>query len=135
MFEDLIEWPVVSERLRWEGKQVLRDVAGEPFLLFRLKVAGTFFPQRAAEAFIRIGRLRSRFVRIAEDGQSANGYFDEPPPEEGLVEFGYGQRVYLRCRRPFEVGSTGRLKRALLPANARNVERFGRVLEEPEPIR
>ena len=50
-------------------------------------------------------------------------------------EFGYGQRVYLRCRRPFEVGSTGRLKRALLPANARNVERFGRVLEEPEPIR
>jgi hypothetical protein len=132
MFEDLIEWPIVTERLQWEGKQVLRDVSGEPFLLFRLKVAGTFFPQRAAEAFIRIGRLRSRFVRIAEDGQSASGYFDEPPPEEGLVEFGYGQRVYLRCQRPFAVGSTGRLKRALLPANARNVERFGRVLEEPE---
>jgi hypothetical protein len=135
MFEDLIEWPIVSERLQWEGKQVLRDVGGEPFVLFRLKMTGTFFPERAAEPFVRIGRLRSRFVRIATDGQSANAYFDEPPPEDGLVEFGYGQEVYLRCRRPFSVGSTGRLKRSLLPANLRNLERFTRVLEEPEPIR
>jgi hypothetical protein len=131
MFEDLIEWPIVSERLQWEGKQVLRDVAGEPFLLFRLRVAGTFFPERAAEPFVRIGRLRSRFVRIAADGQSADAYFDEPPPQEGMVEFGYGADVYLRCRRPFVEGATGRLKRALMPANVRNLERFARTLEGP----
>jgi hypothetical protein len=135
MFEELIEWPIVSERLQWEGKQVLRDVGGEPFLLFRIKLAGTFFPERAAEPFVRIGRLRSRFVRIAADGQSANGYFDEPPPEEGLVEFGYGQQVYLQCGRPFTERSTGRLKRALLPANVKNLERFARVLDGLEPIR
>lgn len=135
MFEDLIEWPIVSERLQWEGKQVLRDVGGEPFLLFRVKVAGTFFPERAAEPFVRIGPLRSRFVRIAADGQSASGYFDEPPPEEEPVEFGYGQQVYLRCRRPFTERGTGRLKRSLLPANVSNLERFARVLDGLEPIR
>jgi hypothetical protein len=129
MFEDLIEWPLVSDRLRWEGKQVLRDIGGEPFLLFRLRLTGTYFPERGAEPFVRIGRLRSRFVRIAEDGQTADAYFDEPPPEEGMVEFGYAAQVYLRCRRPFIDGAGERLRRASMPANVRNLERFAKVLE------
>jgi hypothetical protein len=129
MFEDLIAWPITSNRLEWEGKQVLRDLAGEPHLLFRLRISGAFFRERSAEPFVQIGKLRSRFVRIAPDGQSADAYFDQPPPSEAVVEFGYDHQVYLRLDRGFDIRHTIRLKRALLPANVRNVDRFANLLD------
>jgi hypothetical protein len=135
LFNDLIDWPIVSDRLQWEGKQVLRDLAGEPHIFFRLKLSGTFFPERSSEPFVQIGKLRSRFVRIAPDGLSANAYFDQSPPSGGVVEFGYGSQVYLRCSRRFESGNIARLNRALLPANVRNLDRFAQALEGPEPVR
>jgi hypothetical protein len=135
MFEDLIEWPIVSDRLRWEGKQVLRDLVGGPHILFRLKLSGTYFPERSSEAFVRIGKVRSRFVRIASDALSVNAYFDQPPPSEGVIEFGYAQDVRLRCARRFESATIGRLSRALLPPNVRNLERFAGELEGASPIR
>ena len=135
LFSDLIDWPIVSDRLQWEGKQVLRDLAGEPHISFRLTLSGTFFPERSSEPFAQIGKLRSRFVRIAPDGLSANAYFDEPPPPEGVVEFGYGSQVYLRCGRTFKSSVIVRLNRALLPPNVRNLDRFAQMLEGPESIR
>ena len=135
MFSDLIDWPITSDRLQWEGRQVLRDWAGEPHLFFRLTLSGTFFPERSLEPFAQIGTLRSRFVLIAADGLSASAYFDEPPPSEGVVEFGYGSQVCLRCGRNFDGGTMVRLNRQLLPPNVRNLDRFVRVLEGSGSIR
>jgi hypothetical protein len=131
MFNELIDWPITSDRLQWQGKQVLRDLNGEPYIFFELKLSGTYFPERSAEPFVNIGKLRSRFVQITSGGLSANAYFDEPPPSDDVVEFGYGSQVYLRCGRGFESSLTVRLKRPLLPPNVRNLDRFAHLLEGP----
>ena len=124
MFTDLIDWPLTSDRLQWQGKQVLRDVHNEPHLLFRLRLNGTHFDERAEEAFMNVGGLRSRFVEISSDGLTADGYFDHPPPLFGDVEFGYGHQVLLRTYRGFHRPDVPLLKRALLPPNVQNLDRF-----------
>src|SRR5258708_11297954 len=134
LFNNVIDWPIVSEQLRWEGKLVLRDRAGSPNIFFRLKLTGTFFVERSSEPFMQVGGLRSRFVRIASDGLSADGYFDQPPPAEGAVEFGYTRQVYLRCATSFERGRIVRLKRDLLPDRVANLDRFAEGLEGPPPL-
>ena len=129
MFSELIDWPIASERLKWEARHVLRDLPGGPHLLFRIRLTGAHFPERGAEAFVRVGRIRSRFVEIASDGLSLTAYFDQPPPSEGIVEMGYGHRVFLRCARPFDLGLGGRLQRALLPPGVRNLDVFAHLLD------
>lgn len=124
MFLDLIDFPIESERLHWEARQVLRDLHQEPHLLIRVKLTGTFFPQRAEEPFVRVGEVRSRFVEIAEDGQSISAYFDEPVPPRGFVEFGYGDEVLLRVPRRFSLDAVRMLDPKRLPANTRFLDRF-----------
>ncbi len=129
MFNELIEWPIESDRLHWRAGHVLRDLHGGVQLLFRLTLTGPHFPERGAEPFMTVGGLRSRFVRISPDGLTANGYFDHPPPREGAIEFGYGRRVMLRCRRGFDIRDAALLKKALLPPDVRNLDRFAEVLK------
>jgi hypothetical protein len=134
LFNDLIDWPITSPRLQWEGKVVVRDWKNEPHLFFRLKLSGTYFVERSSEAFIQIGKLRSKFVQIAPDGLSVNGYFDKLPPLEGVVEFGYGAQVFLVCGRKFDIGGVNRLKKALLPSNIRNLDQFAKLLDGGGPL-
>ena len=96
MFDNLIQKPITSEQLTWNSRQVLRDLDGAPHLFARVELKGTHFPERALEPFVRVGKLRSRFVRLAHDGQSVRAYFDRPPTDGGTVEFGYGDEVLLR---------------------------------------
>jgi hypothetical protein len=118
MFTDLIEYPIESSRLRWEARQVVRDLHQVPHLLLRLKLAGTYFPQRALEPWVRIGRLRSRFVQIAPDGLSASAYFDRLP-RGGTVELGYGPDVLLRFPERFGAEPLRALEVKRLPPNVR----------------
>ena len=129
MFSELIEWPIVSNRLKWDACLVLRDLPGGPHLLFRIRLTGTHFAERGAETFVRVGRIRSRFAEIASDGLSLTAYFDQPPPIEGIVEMGYGHKVYLRCPRPFDIGLGRRLQRALLPPGVRNLDALMHLLD------
>ncbi len=124
MFADLIDFPIESERLRWEARQVLRDLHQEPHLLMRLKLTGTYFPQRALEPFVIVGKVRSRFVEITDDGLSANAYFDEPLPEGEKPEFGYGEEVLLRFPRAFDNDAFQPLDPERLPRNTRFTARF-----------
>jgi hypothetical protein len=121
---DLIDYPIESERLQWEAHQVLRDLNREPHLLMRLKLTGTHFPQRALEPFVVVGKVRSQFVEIAEDSLSAYAYFDEPLPEGGRPEFGYGDQVYLRFPGAFDSDAFRPLDPERLPRNTRFIERF-----------
>jgi len=124
MFIDLVKFPIESERLQWNVRQVLRDLYQEPHLLMRLKLTGTHFPQRALEPFVTVGKIHSRFVEIADDGLSACAYFDKPLPHEGRIEFGYGKETLLRFPKPFDHEAVELLDPERLPENTRNVERF-----------
>lgn len=135
LFNDLIAWPITSDRLQWEGRLVLRDWHSLPHLFFRLKLTGTFFAERSSEAFAQIGNVRSRFVQIAPDGLSVNAYFDQLPPFDGIVEFGYAYQVFLRFPRPFNIGIVHHLTWALLPPNVPNLERFAKLLDGAAPAR
>ncbi|MDR8389524.1 hypothetical protein NC796_00150 [Aliifodinibius sp. S!AR15-10] len=124
MFLDLIDFPIESKRLDWQARHVLRNVNQEPSLLVRIKITGTSFPHRAEDPFVQVGELRSRFVEIAEDGLSVNSYFDEPLPQRGRIEFGYGEQVLLRLPRRFDLEMLDQLDPQRLPKNTRFIDRF-----------
>lgn len=124
MFMDLVDFPIESERLRWEARLVVRDLNQEPHLLMRVKLTGTHFPQRALEPFVVVGKVHSRFVTISDDGLTACAYFDEQLPQGGRVEFGYGTEVLLRFSRAFDHEEAELLDPKRLPSNMRLMERF-----------
>ena len=118
MFSDLIEYPIESPKLRWEARQIVRNLHQRPHVLLRLTLTGTHFPQRALEPWVQVGRVRSRFVQIAPDGLSATAYFDRLP-RGGAVELGYGPDVYLRFSQPFLAEPVRALDVKRLPANVK----------------
>ena len=122
MFMDLVEFPIESERLQWEARQVLRDFDKRPHLLLRIKLKGTYFHQRALEPFVLVGNVRSRFVTISDDGLSALAYFDKLVPEERKIKFGYGNEVFLKFPKPFEYENVQLLDLKRLPKNTRLIE-------------
>ena len=124
MFWDLIDFPIESERLRWEARLVVRDLDQNPHLLMRIKLTGTHFPQRALKPFVVVGKVRSLFVSIADDGLSACAYFDQPLPPGDRIEFGYGMEVLLRFPRAFSHEAVELLDPKRLPNNTRSIERF-----------
>jgi hypothetical protein len=102
MFTDLIEYPIESEKLRWEARHVLRDFNDEPHLLLRLTLTGTRFPQRAQMPFVVVdNEVNAYYTEIAEDEMSVRAYFGRPLPEGGKIEFGYGPAVLLRFPKSF----------------------------------
>lgn len=124
MFANLIKFPIESDNLNWEARQMVRDLHGEPNLLMRLKLTGTQFSPRAEEAFVTVGEIRSLFVIFAEDELSASAYFDRPLLEGGTIEFGYGYEALLRFPGEFSAGAFERLDVKRLPKNTRLVDRF-----------
>ncbi|MHC4750502.1 MAG: hypothetical protein ACYTFW_11570 [Planctomycetota bacterium] len=98
MFRDLIKYPIENDRLKWEAKHVLKDLWGKPHLMLRIKLTGTRFQERALEPLVTVGKARSLFVEISEDGLAAYAYFDKPVPSRASIEFGYGQGPLLRFK-------------------------------------
>lgn len=124
MFENLTRFPIESESLAWEAREVLRDKDGHPHLWLRIRMTGTHFPHRASEPYLQVGKVRSAFAIIEPDGLSVSGYFDRPVGG-GPVEFGYeGDGPLLRSARPLDVPATATLDRNLLPREVRNLDRF-----------
>ncbi|MCP4304778.1 MAG: hypothetical protein GY788_07880 [bacterium] len=125
MFTDLIEYPIESEKLRYEARMVLRDFDDAPHMLLRLKLTGTRFPQRALLPFVRVGGEILAFdTEIAANEMSVAAYFDRPLPERGQIEFGYGTTVYLRLVDRFMNEGLEPLDPALIPDKTRLTERF-----------
>jgi hypothetical protein len=108
-----------TQELDWDVREVLRDIEQRPHLFTRITLSGTYFPQRALEPFVAVGRARSRFVDISEEGLSARAYFDTPLPKTGRIRFGYGNQIMLRFPRSFSRDDVQRLDPARLPENVR----------------
>ncbi len=127
MLRDLIEFPVVTDKVTWEARQVLRDMGEKPkpHILLRMKLSGTYFDQRALEPYVRVGKVRSLFVEISRDGITARAYFDKPLTTEGMIEYGYGDEAMFRVKSPFEPDNVRVLDLKLLgKKNVMFLERF-----------
>ena len=106
--------------LTWRADEVVREIDDRPHLLARVEISGTYFPQRAAEPFVRVvvGRRRaveSWFAEVSDDNQHLRGYFPVDLPRRGAIEFGYGHRVMGRLPGRFDAGAVTRLDRHRLP--------------------
>jgi hypothetical protein len=127
MFTDLIEFPIESPKLKWESKVVVREITEGPRLYIRLKLTGTRFPLFNTIPFVRIGRAVTHYVDIAEDGLSANAYFDRRLPEEGVVEFGYDVQTLLRFPKRYSGEVVKRLDEKLLPESLQHQDQLFRA--------
>jgi hypothetical protein len=108
-----------TQALHWEAREVLRDIEQRPHLFTRIKLGGRYFPHRALEPFVVVGRVRSLFVEISEDSLNARAYFDALLPEAGTIKFGYGSEIMLSFPRQFSHDDVQRLDPARLPENVR----------------
>ena len=127
MFTDLIEFPIESPKLKWESKVVVRETNKGPKLYIRLRLTGTRFPLFNTIPFVRIGRAVTHYVDIAEDGLSANVYFDQALPEGGVIEFGYDFQTLLRFPRRYSEDAVIRLEQNRLPESLRYQDRLFRT--------
>jgi hypothetical protein len=128
--------------LVWSAREVVLELDDRPHVLVRLEVRGDAFPQLNAQPFVRVAARRayveSWFAQVAEDGTSIAGYFAvDGLPAEGLVEYGYGDRVVGRVPARFEPLNVEQLDRERLPTdvvvvNERFVKRKQSGKLEPE---
>jgi hypothetical protein len=84
--------------LSWQAREVVKEIDDRPHLVARVEIAGTYFPHRAPEPFVRIVRgdqevIESWFADISDDNRKLIGYFPVDVPLRGIAEFGYGQEV------------------------------------------
>lgn len=104
----------------WRADEVVHELDDRDHLLMRIQIRGGSFPHMDAEPFVRIaGRrdeARSWFVDIADDSSRMSGYFPvDVSPGEGVIEYGYGNRVFGRLGRRFSTRIVERLDRQGLP--------------------
>ena len=124
MFTDLIQFPLESEKLKWESKVVVREITKGPRLYIRLKLMGTRFPLFNTIPFVRVGKTVTHYVDIADDGLSANAYFEQALPEDGVVEFGYDVQALLRFPQRYTGNVVKRLDRERLPKSLQDQDRL-----------
>ncbi len=60
-------------------REVIHDLRGDPARFIRVRPAGWYFPERAPEPFMVIGKSVSQFVLLSPDGLIADGYFADDP--------------------------------------------------------
>lgn len=127
MFTDLIQFPIESPKLGWESKVVVREINEGPKLYIRLKLTGTQFPLFNTIPFVRIGKTITHYVEIADEGLSANAYFERALPEDGVVEFGYDVQTLLRFPQRYTGNVVTRLDQKRLPKSLQYQDRLFRA--------
>lgn len=117
----LFSTPIPPEDLAvdWTAREVVVDLLHIPHLLRRLTITGPHFPHRAEEPFVRVGNVRSRFVRISPDGMRADAYFDTDLPNNGEIVFGHRDTVELILRNNYADEQLVRLDRTRIPKATR----------------
>lgn len=108
------------EKFSWQAQEVVREINDRPHLLVRIDISGTYFPHRAPEPFVRIvvGKgqaVSSWFANVSDDNRRIVGYFQVDLPQQGTLEFGYGNEVMGRLPAKFESKAVNRLDRKRVP--------------------
>lgn len=112
----------------WEAQDTVRELDDRPHLLTRLVVRGGFFPHMNAMPFIRLrgrrGAVTSWFAEVADDNSAMLGYFPvDALRAQGVVEYGYGGRVFGQAREAFQPKKRRRLDRQRLSETVVEVTR------------
>jgi len=106
--------------VEWRADEVVYELDDRDHLLMRIQIRGGSFPHMNAEPFVRISggreQARSWFADIADDSSIMSGFFPvDFSPGEGVIEYGYGNRVFGRLGRRFSARMVERLERKGLP--------------------
>ncbi len=113
LFPDIAE---LSEKLVWEGKEVIHEIKGQAQLVERITLSGVALKPRTLAPFVRIGDVMARLVEIDEDGLHVKAYFDKNLPDNQAIEFGYhGEGVIYRFPIRYHPRCVVRLDRKMLP--------------------
>lgn len=126
-------------QVTWQAQEVVRVINDRPHLLLRITITGTTFPQRAAAPFVRVvageSVTRSWSTTISDDLRELHGYFPTDMPLEGIVDYGYGSRVYGRAAQALQADAVRRLDRARLPPDVVDATRayIAKMREAPNP--
>jgi hypothetical protein len=106
----------VTEKMGWEGKEVIHEIKGQIQLVERITLSGMVLKPRTLAPFVRIGEVMARLVEIDEDGLHVKAYFDQDLPGNQVIEFGYhGEGVMYRFPIRYHPGCVIRLDRKMLP--------------------
>lgn len=83
--------------LRWEVREIVRELDHRPHLLTRVEVTGRPFPIVDRPPFMRLidgeSTARAWFVDVVEDGSAVRGYFAVGTEVRGTLEFGVGNDI------------------------------------------
>ena len=113
IFPDIAE---LTEKLGWEGKEVIQEIKGQAQLVERITLSGVVLERRPLAPFVRIGNVMARLVEIDEDGLHVKAYFDQNLPDNQAIEFGYqGEGVIYRFPIHYHAQNIIRLDRKRLP--------------------
>lgn len=113
--EHIIRMPDPRQNVKIGIREVVRDVEKKTQVFIRVRLSGWYFPQRAPEPFLVIGKTVSKFVLISQDGTTADAYFDVKPPAANSVSFGYGNIISWDFGVKYEPAGIVRLDRGRLP--------------------
>jgi hypothetical protein len=126
--EEIIRLPEPQRNVKAEIREVVRDVAQKPHVFLRVRLSGWYFPQRAPEPFLVIGKVVSNLVLIDQDQKAADAYFDVNLPAVKRVSFGYGKIVSWDFDVAIDPTRIDRLDRTRLPEgyiDLKNLQRSG----------
>jgi hypothetical protein len=126
-------------QLTWRAQEVVRVIDRRPHLLLRITITGTTFQQRAAAPFLLVvageSVTHAWSTTISDDLRELHGDFPTDLVIEGIVEYGYGARVFGRVAQPLQGGAIARLDRARLPPDIVDATRayIAKVRDLPSP--
>lgn len=103
-----------------KANEVIRILDNRPHLLVRMEISGEYFPHRAAHPFVHIKKGSSAYVHeyfaeISPDNQAIVGYMPVDLPEEGIIEFGYGDEIWGSITKQITSTTIARLNPKKLP--------------------
>lgn len=90
----------------YEAKTVLlpaREDASKVAKGICVTVFGAYFPERAVQPEILVGKAPANLVRIARDSHSIRGYFYDPPSEGAVITVRYADSAEGVVREPFSL--------------------------------
>lgn len=106
--------------LEWEAREVIKKIDADMRLLIRFTFPEIRFEARALSPIVRIGDMTAIKVSPCPDGTGVVAYFDAPPPEGGVIDYGFADRgIVSRAARTFSRGTIRRLDSGKLAPDIR----------------
>jgi hypothetical protein len=107
--------------LSFTAREVVKELDRKPHLLVAVDIEGTHFPARDAPPFARLvldggaTEFLCWFAEVSEDGRRLRAYFPVDLPDHGVIEYGYGNRIFGRLPLSLDTSKLSRLDARRLP--------------------